>query len=727
MSDLIEENSRLRAQLAHMRSWLQVVNNRVQQIQPMALKNAKRLYVGGIPLDSTEAELRGYLEEVISKARIPVAPGNAVISFKITQDKGFAFIEFRSAEEATNALCLDGLSYKDATLKLKRPSNYDPEIGMLLGPTVPDPTLDLCNIPLSRAPQAESGIKLFVGGLPSDWEEAQLSKLMQSFGALHSFNLIKDKDKVSGKSKGYGFCQYLDESATESAIQALNQSIVGSRGYGFCQNHDDSATESAIQALNQSIVGSRTLTVKRAVEGESRGGGAKPPPAPPGFGAVEGSLAALLGASAPASAYGLSANALPGARQQQGQGAATAYRLLMQMPCLVPGNIRGRGQPLRMGSTQMPCLVPGNNRGMGQPLRMGSTQMPCLVPGSNRGMGQPLRMGSTQMPCLVPGNNRGMGQPLRMGSTQMPCLVPGSNRGMGQPLRMGSTQMPCLVYGSNRGMGQPLRMGSTQMPCLVPGSNRGMGQPLRMGSTQMPCLVPGNNRGMGQPLRMGSTQMPCLVPGSNRGMGQPLRMGSTQMPCLVPGSNRGMGQPLRMGSTQMPCLVPGSNRGMGQPLRMGSTQMPCLVPGSNRGMGQPLRMGSTQMPCLVPGSNRDRVLSGTPRTLVKVRSHAVIHGNEEADKLAKKAAHFPRNTSVTDNTLAHTGGSTTSTHIAARKDTHNDRGSCVGHSHAAAAANQMQAPMLGSSNHSQADDPPCKSSAPALDYVARMKAARADP
>ena len=35
--------------------------------------------------------------------------------------------------------------------------------------------------------------------------------------------------------------------------------------------------------------------------------------------------------------------------------------------------------------------------------------------------------------------------------------------------------------------------------------------------------------------------------------------------------------------------------------------------------------------------------------MAKVRSHAGIHGNQEADKLAKKAAHFPKNTSVPNN------------------------------------------------------------------------------
>ena len=34
------------------------------------------------------------------------------------QDKGYAFVEFRSVEEASNAMALDGVKFRDAYLKV---------------------------------------------------------------------------------------------------------------------------------------------------------------------------------------------------------------------------------------------------------------------------------------------------------------------------------------------------------------------------------------------------------------------------------------------------------------------------------------------------------------------------------------------------------------------------------------------------------------------------------
>lgn len=36
------------------------------------------------------------------------------------QDKGYAFVEFRSVEEASNAMALDGVKFRDAYLKVMR-------------------------------------------------------------------------------------------------------------------------------------------------------------------------------------------------------------------------------------------------------------------------------------------------------------------------------------------------------------------------------------------------------------------------------------------------------------------------------------------------------------------------------------------------------------------------------------------------------------------------------
>lgn len=124
----------LQKKLAHFRSWVTSVHGRVQQVNPQAIKNSRRLYVGGLPLDASEDDLKQFFQGLMAKTGALASPGMAVLSVKITPEKGFGFVEFRSVEETSNAMAFDGVAYKDTYLKIRRPSNYDPSTAIMLGP-----------------------------------------------------------------------------------------------------------------------------------------------------------------------------------------------------------------------------------------------------------------------------------------------------------------------------------------------------------------------------------------------------------------------------------------------------------------------------------------------------------------------------------------------------------------------------------------------------------------
>lgn len=48
------ENKRLQQKLQHLRTWMGCVHARVQQMNPNAIKNAKRLYIGNLIPGTTE-------------------------------------------------------------------------------------------------------------------------------------------------------------------------------------------------------------------------------------------------------------------------------------------------------------------------------------------------------------------------------------------------------------------------------------------------------------------------------------------------------------------------------------------------------------------------------------------------------------------------------------------------------------------------------------------------
>lgn len=57
---------------------------------------------------------------------------------------------------------------------MRRPNNYDINVAVMLGPTDPDPTMDVSNLDIVKTVVQDSPHKLFIGGLPCDWTEDQV-------------------------------------------------------------------------------------------------------------------------------------------------------------------------------------------------------------------------------------------------------------------------------------------------------------------------------------------------------------------------------------------------------------------------------------------------------------------------------------------------------------------------------------------------------------------------
>jgi hypothetical protein len=78
-------------------------------------------------------------------------------------------------------------------MQIKRPSKYDSQTALMLGPVTPDPTIDLRGLTMIQQPSqgltaiGEGGMPitgryernwntLYVGGLPMDWAEMQVGQ-----------------------------------------------------------------------------------------------------------------------------------------------------------------------------------------------------------------------------------------------------------------------------------------------------------------------------------------------------------------------------------------------------------------------------------------------------------------------------------------------------------------------------------------------------------------------
>ncbi|KAG0176452.1 hypothetical protein DFQ28_002675 [Apophysomyces sp. BC1034] len=182
-------------------------------------RQARRLYVGQIPLGIDENTMAEFFNETMQQSDLP--DRTSVVAVQINHEKNYAFVEFHTPEQATTVMAFDGIMYRDQPLKIRRPKDYQPPMDYMEGMQAAAITgLVSTNVP-------DTPNKIFVGGLPMYLNEEQVMELLKSFGELRAFNLVKDT--MTGQSKGFAFCEYADASVTDLACQGLNEMELGER------------------------------------------------------------------------------------------------------------------------------------------------------------------------------------------------------------------------------------------------------------------------------------------------------------------------------------------------------------------------------------------------------------------------------------------------------------------------------------------------------------------
>merc|ERR1719424_2210727 len=133
--------------------------------------------------------------------------------------KNYCFVEVKSVE--VNAICmmLDGIDFHGVQLKIRRPNDYNAQAAAML-PQRPLPPLHLEKLSIVSTDVPEGPNKIFIGGLPYRLTSSNVREMLDPFGQLKSFNLIKDINAVS--NKGYAFFEFVNPSLGDICIATLH-------------------------------------------------------------------------------------------------------------------------------------------------------------------------------------------------------------------------------------------------------------------------------------------------------------------------------------------------------------------------------------------------------------------------------------------------------------------------------------------------------------------------
>lgn len=90
----------------------------------------------------------------------------------VNLDKRFMFVELRSVEETSALMQLDGIVYRNNSLKIRRPVDYDRN--PVIEPERPVPKLNLTKLGIVSTKVEDSSLRLYVGGFALSMSDDQI-------------------------------------------------------------------------------------------------------------------------------------------------------------------------------------------------------------------------------------------------------------------------------------------------------------------------------------------------------------------------------------------------------------------------------------------------------------------------------------------------------------------------------------------------------------------------
>lgn len=198
-------------------------------LKPSTARQSKRLFVHNLPASATDDSLSGFFNLQLNGLNVTKGV-DPCISAQVNQASGYALLEFRTSEDATHAIALNGIAMDPDSmdtsngasngaskgLEIRRPKDY-------IVPNVTDETQNEAGLLSDIVPDTQN--KISVTNIPMYLDDEQLKELLQSFGELKSFILVKDS--ATEQSRGIAFCEYKDSSVTDTAVESLTDMELG--------------------------------------------------------------------------------------------------------------------------------------------------------------------------------------------------------------------------------------------------------------------------------------------------------------------------------------------------------------------------------------------------------------------------------------------------------------------------------------------------------------------
>jgi len=259
-------------------------------VSPLAVaadtKAMRELYVGNLPAGITAPQLVQFLNQVSQAVKVNSLPGEPVLGATMGGGGLFAFVEFRTAEEAANGLRLNGVELLGCQLKVGRPKGYTgPETaggtGQLALPGAPGAAPSLGEMMAQHGALGRPGMMALPGmaggagvsaidhrlclvNIPTFVADDRIKELLLTFGQLRFFAMQKDEES---KSVGVAFFEYNDMMTQQQARAALEGLELGQKRLSVKKPEEviELGLVARVQKLGQRVVPCKVIYLKNIV------------------------------------------------------------------------------------------------------------------------------------------------------------------------------------------------------------------------------------------------------------------------------------------------------------------------------------------------------------------------------------------------------------------------------------------------------------------------------
>lgn len=165
-----------------------------------------------MPLNANEDEIRDYFYILLTTLNPNTKNSNPIVSIEQRDDGHYYIFQLETKDDIEILINMDNTDWRGFRIRIQKPRRFFNDYNDTQG-----------NNAKKRATKknqnflSDSDNKLFMGGIPVTAKEKEIKDIVESFGQLKTFNLVKDPNNEE-LNRGFCFFEYVDEKDTEKAI-----------------------------------------------------------------------------------------------------------------------------------------------------------------------------------------------------------------------------------------------------------------------------------------------------------------------------------------------------------------------------------------------------------------------------------------------------------------------------------------------------------------------------